>query len=205
MAKGSSEDRAKVKLRVIEFELEGENSSVENSIRQITNALTDRVTVVKPLQAKSPKELTGNVKGDEVETVNGEPEVIAAETVEENGDGAVRKAAKKKLKAPLFLNDLNLTGTGVSFKDFAKEKAPTSRNKQYLVAAFWLKNHGDSPTINVDKVYTCFKTASWPTPFKDWRMTFDNLAHSEHMRLVGKGEFAINSIGEEAVSDGTEA
>jgi hypothetical protein len=209
MAKGNSggEDRAKVKLRVIEFELEGANASVENSIRQLTSALANRTVAVSPLQAKPQKELAGTAPSKEVEPVEENIEIIDTETVETNGDDvpAGKPAKKGKPKPPTFINELNLIGNGASFKDFAKEKAPESRKKQYLVAAYWLKVHGDSPTVNADKVYTCFKTANWPTPFNDWAQTFHNLVHSEHMRKVGKAEFAINSIGEDAVSNGTEA
>src|ERR1700722_15680468 len=39
---GGSDDRAKVKFRVIEFELEGGNAAVENSVRNLTNAITQK-------------------------------------------------------------------------------------------------------------------------------------------------------------------
>jgi hypothetical protein len=43
---GGGEDRAKVKLRITDFELEGSNASVENSIRQIVQGLNARNAVV---------------------------------------------------------------------------------------------------------------------------------------------------------------
>ncbi len=50
---GGTEDRAKVKLRVIEFELEGGNAAVENSIRQITNSLAIRASSAKASRASA--------------------------------------------------------------------------------------------------------------------------------------------------------
>lgn len=98
------------------------------------------------------------------------------------------KAAKpprpKKTKAPNYLHDL-IKDTD-SFKAFAKEKAPDSKNLQYLVAAYWLKEYGYNPEVNADKMYTCYKTAEWPSGFNDWSQTFHNLVHSEHMRKVAK-------------------
>ncbi len=170
MAKGNpgAEDRAKVKLRVIEFELEGSNASVENSIRQLTNALSVRNGTMKPaIPAKPQKEL-----GVATET----EDIVEADVVDPDESGGEAPLAatpakparvKPKPKAPEYINELNLTGNGTTFKEFAKEKAPTNRSKQYLVAAYWLKVHGDSPTVNVDKMYTCFKMAPWPTPFND--------------------------------------
>jgi hypothetical protein len=209
MPKGNSgtEDRAKVKLRVIEFELEGSNASVENSIRQLTNALTTRAVVVKPLGTKPVKELAGATSEGGTDDLEEEGEVLEADAIETNGNGVpVKKAprVKPKPKAPTYLHEMNTTGNGTSFKDFAKEKGPTTRSKQYLVAAYWLKEHGDSATVNADKMYTCFKTATWPVGFNNWRSTFDNLVHSEHMRKVDVGEFAINPLGEEVVTKGTE-
>ena len=91
-----------------------------------------------------------------------------------------------------------------AFKLFAKEKAPTSRNRQYLVAALWLKENANSATVNVDKIYTCFKTAGWSVGFNDWRAPFDNLVYTEQMRKVTPGEFAINPLGEDTVNSGKE-
>src|SRR6266700_2502708 len=80
--------------------------------------------------------------------------------------------------------------------------ATDSKNQQYLVAAYWLKEHGNSPTVTADKIYTCYKTANWSAGFNDWSQTFHNLVHAEYMRKVGKGEFAINPTGEHLVKKG---
>jgi len=93
------EDRAKVKLRVIEFELEGGNTSVENSIRQLTNALTIRSAITKPLHPRQPKELTAadNSTENETDEVVDQPGVVeAVETdIGEDGKSANISAARK--------------------------------------------------------------------------------------------------------------
>jgi hypothetical protein len=99
MAKINSggEDRAKVKLRVIEFELEGANSSVENSIRQLTAALTARTNGAPKLPpSKPPKELASGETGQDYQ----EPEELEAEIVDEDADAppAKTKSAKPKGK-----------------------------------------------------------------------------------------------------------
>lgn len=210
MPKGNSggEDRAKVKLRVIEFELEGGNASVENSIKQLTNALSTRtIAVPRALAPKLTKELNGTANADPIDELE-EAEIVDEESVEIPDNNSASKKApriKSKPKPPTYLHDLNLSGnSGTAFKEFTKEKSPTTRSKQYLVAAYWLKEHGDSPTVNADKMYTCFKTAGWSIGFNNWRTTFDNLVHGEYMRKVDVGEFAINPLGEEVVTKGTE-
>ena len=98
---GGGEDRAKVKLRVIEFELEGGNASVENSIRQITNSLTTRTAIHKPLVTKTQKELAG-ASESELEEADEQVEVVDPEIVGTNGDApaAGKKPAKKPNRKP---------------------------------------------------------------------------------------------------------
>ena len=113
MAKGNfgSEDRAKVKLRVIEFELEGGNAAVENSIRQLTQALTQRseapTTGGKALPPKPTKELAAGDKPDSnVEDVVEEPEVLDAEPVEANGTPkATKPKTTYKPRVPQYLHE----------------------------------------------------------------------------------------------------
>jgi hypothetical protein len=194
------DDHAKVKVRVVEFELEGANATVENSIRQLTQAITATRIAPKPAPPKQPKELNGTTIEHEV-VQDPEPEVVDAEPVE-NGDAPPAKKmprTKAKPKAPTYLHDL-MEGTQLAaFKAFAKEKNPTTRPKQYLTAAYWLKEHGGHPTVNADKIYTCFKNADWQTNFNDWRATFDRLVYEEDLRKTGIGEFAINPTGEAKV------
>jgi len=136
-----------------------------------------------------------------------EPEELdESEAIEPaNGNGSELKPARvKKFKPPDYLPELLAGEKGTAFKEFAKEKAPGTKAKKYLTATYWLKERGDSPTVNADKIYTCFKTAGWSTGFNDWNQTFHNLVHSEHLRKAGNGEFAINPLGEDAVTQSTE-
>jgi len=108
----------------------------------------------------------------------------------------------KKFKAPTLLNDLDLAGSGVTFKEFAEQKKPNSKAMKYLVAMFWLKEYGNSTTTNADKIYTCFKKAKWATNFNDWGQPFHNLVFADDIRKIGTGEFAINTTGEDKVNSG---
>ena len=202
MAKGNSgaEDRAKVKLRVIEFELEGANASVENSIRQLTNALATRNGSSKPVApAKPQKELAGAAPEEDVM----EAEVVEPQAAEDETPAAAPKTprAKPKPKPPTYLPSMLSKEKFDEFKEFAAKKSSAgTRRQQYLVAAFWMKEHDGGANANADKTYTLFKTAGWSTNFTDWRATFDNLVHSEHMHKVGVGEFSITPLGEDEVN-----
>ena len=110
---------------------------------------------------------------------------------------APKPATKKRFKQPEFV-ELDWDGTnGPTFKEFAATKAPKSKNRKYLVATFWLKEFGGSPTVSADKDHSCFKTAGWSVAFADWGQTFRNLVHADQLRNTGTpGEFSITTVGE---------
>lgn len=211
MAKGQggNEDRAKVKLRVIEFELEGGNQSVENSIRQLTHALTTRNGQAAPPKnagpARQAKELAAPEVEGETEEYAEETEVLEPEA--ENDPEKARKASKPagKPRMPQYLHDLDMTGSGVPFREFAAQRPQSKHTRRYLVAALWLRDHGNSPTITTDKVYTCYKTAGWPLNVSDWDLNFRCQIKTDRFRRVVSGEYAITPLGEEDLKtpDGT--
>lgn len=205
MAKGQggNEDRAKVKLRVIEFELEGGNASVENSIRQLTQALTNRNGqsspargIVPPRQAKE----IGAPEPNEPETEEyaEAPEVLEADAPDSDGAKANKSKARSTYKPPLptYLHDLDMNGNGTSFKDYASTKPTKKHTVRYLIAAHWLKEHGDSPTVTTDKIYTCYKTAGWPLNITDWDINLRQQVKTDRFRAVNPGEYAITPLGD---------
>lgn len=215
MPKGGSgnEDRAKVKLRVIEFELEGGNASVENSIRQLTHALTtnrngapaNRVPAGKP-QRELPGE---NAPSDDADEIVQDAEVVDGHDEAAQDTPAPKSQKSKntyKPRVPQYLPNLDLTGNGTTFKDFAAQKNPSKSTQRHLVAAYWLKEHGNCPTINIDKVYTCYRTAGWPMTQKDWDVNFRQQVQNDRFQRVSTGEYSITPIGENDVRtmDGTQ-
>ena len=147
---------------------------------------------------RPPAQFTAPEPEDELQDEEDEPtELSEDESDEETAPVAPKATRVKKPKPPEYLPDL-IADTN-AFKEFAKQKNPTSKSQQYLAAAYWLKKNANSPTVTADKIYTCFKTAPWPAGFNDWTQTFHNLVYDELMRRVGKGEFAINPTGEHQV------
>jgi hypothetical protein len=210
---GSNEDRAKVKLRVIEFELEGGNASVENSIRQLTHALTTprNGAPARLAPAKPQRELAAGASAaepDEIEDTAQDAEY--AEVEEAAPEAAAPSKPKKptgKPRMPKYLHDLDLTGNnGPTFEDFARTKNPETNSQRHLVAAFWLKEYGGSETITVDKVYTCYRMVDWPTDMSDWDVNFRSQVPNDRFRRVARGEYAITPKGENDVRklNGTE-
>ena len=194
------------KIRFVLVEADISDGNLSELTHAITSALKPTLTPVHrqfPTRQVAPAlQESEESPAPEVDDEESQP----AETQEAiSGNGAEPKPARaRKFKAPEYLPDLFAGEKGAAFKEFAKEKAPSTKNKKYLVATYWLKEKGDSPTVNANKIYTAFKTAGWSTGFNDWSQPFHNLVYSEHLRKVGEGEFAINPLGEDAVTKGTE-
>lgn len=206
-APSGNEDRAKVKLRIIEFELEGGNASVESSIRQIVHSLGAKANGAGPraLPGKATQEIAA-ADGTDAEEIH-EAEFTDADDAapEAPASKTGNKRPSSKPRMPSYLHEMDVTGNSVTFKEFATQKHPQKDTQRHLVAAFWLKEHGNSPTINIDKVYSCYRTAGWPTSQPDWDMNFRSQMKNDRFRRVTQGEYAITPIGEDVVRklDGT--
>lgn len=181
----------------------------DGNLAELTQAITNALKPAAPARyVSAPQQRVLNGSGDAVSDDGEElEEQSGAEAQEEAPTAAPARGPRgtgkpRKSKPPEYIPDL--IADREAFKAFAKEKATTSRNRQYLVAALWLKENANSSTVNADKIYTCFKTAGWSIGFNDWRAPFDNLVHTEHMRKVTPGEFAINPLGEDTVNSGKE-
>lgn len=208
MAKNNpgSEDRAKVKFRFIEFELEGGNAAVENSVRNLTHALTQKngATVgPKPLPLKTtPAVLTvmsgSNNDGTEQETTTTEE---ASEELESGTqEPAVVKAARATRKPPVpEVVDIDLTSGDKPFREYCESKSLETDWKKYLACALWLKEYRNMPTITDDHIYTMFK-------FMKWSFPADVAAPLRAMKKHGwfttpeRGKYAINHLGENEVN-----
>ncbi len=190
------------KIRFVLVEADISDGNLSELTQAITSALRPSVAPVRQITRTATPTLPPAPNGAQ----DTEEEELDEVVVEEPANGDLpddsKPAQKKTFKVPEYLPELVAGEKGKAFKEFAAEKAPSSKKKKYLVATYWLKEHGDSPTVNANKIYTCFKTAGWSTGFNDWNQTFHNLVHSEHLRKVGSGEFAINPLGEDAVTKG---
>jgi hypothetical protein len=192
------------KIRFVLVEADISDGNLSELTHAITSALKPSAAPFRQIARSSSPTLPNapeRVEPSEQEEVEESAEVLESA----NGDSESAKTPRaKKFKPPEYLPNLLAGEKGKAFKKFADEKAPSTKAKKYLVATYWLKEHGDSPTVNADKIYTCFKTAGWSTGFNDWNQTFHNLVHHEQLRKEGTAEFAINPLGEDAVMKGTD-
>lgn len=198
MAKSSSQgERGRVKFRVVEFELEGSDGSLQDALRNLANALGGNKVSYKAI---------GPAKGGAAASP-ALPDVDADEPEADEADDApepVRrsKAGKPSVSAsPEIVKDLDLTSGDVPLKAFLEAKKPEGENKRYLAVAHWLKEHRKLESVGMDHVYTAYRSMGWNVP-KDALMPFRNLKQSGWVgKGAARGEYSINHVGEGVVNN----
>lgn len=193
------------KIRFVLVEADISDGNLSELTQAITSALKPTINVVRQLPTRQPvrvlPDASESTPDEDVEAEEAQETTESQEAAASNGTEP-KAARTKKFKPPEYVPELFAGEKGSDFKEFAKQNAPDSKNGKYLAATYWLKEKGDSPTVNANKIYTAFKTAGWSTGFNDWAQPFHNLVYSEHLRKVGNGEFAINPLGEDEVTKG---
>jgi hypothetical protein len=200
---GGLDDRAKVKFRVIEFELEGGNTAVENSVRNLTNAITQK----NGAGALPKPAFRTNGNGPALPAASAEPE--GAETAE-NLEGMhvgeeemvaptpAKSRGSRKPPVPQVI-DIDLTSGDMPFAKYCEGKNLTTDTNKYLLCAAWSKEHRNTPMVTDDHIYTIFKFMKWP-------IQADVTAPLRSMKKQGwftnpeRGKYAINHIGENEVN-----
>lgn len=192
------------KFRLVVFEGDFSDDSVSEIAQALTSAL--KPTAQPIIRQLSNGKHAAQIPPHEAEEDAQEEEddaVIDAAVADESEEAtptqkAPRPSRPKKTKQPGYLHDLISDGNAA--KAFASEKAPASKNRQYLTAIYWLKEMNSTPTANRDKVYTFYKTVGWNVGFNDWNQPFHNLVSEDLIRKGDTaGEYAINPTGEAVV------
>jgi len=190
------------KFRLVVFEGDFSDGSVSEIAQALTSALGPTVPVVRHIPNGKPAGQILPPKEEEDLEDEGDAVIDAEAGDESEIEVPTQKAPKasrpKKTKAPVYLHDLIADGDAATV--FATEKAPASKNRQYLAAMYWLKEVNSTPTANRDKVYTFYKTVGWNVGFNDWNQPFHNLLSDDLIRKSDvAGEYAINPTGEGVV------
>lgn len=202
MAKNFSgpDDRAKVKFRVIEFELEGANAAVENSVKNLTTVIMQKNGPSAPAK---PALTRGNGAGPALPGVSPAAEDEQPENLEEPVTGAEEDVAEsnparprvpRKPPVPEVIN-IDLTSGDMPFEG---KKLDTDWNK-YLACAMWLKEHRDTATVTDDHIYTMFKFMKWTIP-GDVAGPLRSMKKQGWFTTPERGKYAINHLGENEVN-----
>ena len=206
MAKNLSgpDDRAKVKFRVIEFELEGANATVESSVKNLTTVIMQKNGASAP-----PKPvLRGNGAAPVLPAAPTATEIEEPENLEEQlVSGAEEDVAESSptrprvpRKPPTFeVIDIDLTSGEMPFTKYCEGKNLDTDWNKYLVCAEWLKEYRGLAAVTADHFYTMLRFMKWTVPG-------DAAAPLRAMKKQGwfttpeRGKYAINHLGENEVN-----
>jgi hypothetical protein len=199
----SGTDKGKVRVRVIDFEMEGNNQTLRESIRDIVGAIKTTTVVRMPALAGAPPAAKAAPRDEAV--VNGDlfeatPDVEdeVEDDVEEGGED--RPKRNYTFKSPEIV-DIDLRAGEQPLKKFMAS-APDSLDKRYLLVAYWFKAHRDTKEITPNHVYTAFKEMGWTGLPKDASQPLRNLKKAGLMKKgEGSGAYAINHVGEGKAED----
>lgn len=198
MAKQSkpSGQAGKVKIRVIEFEVEGSDETMQESLKSITAALNKGMTAAQPSRVKyitAPHQQEDQPEEHELDDSEEEEPTAAA----------VRKPSSPKKPPPTKLLEISFTDTTPTLKEFITEKSPKSVLHKALVIAYWYKHYKKTPEITSDHLFTAYRHLQWTVP-RDPGQAIRDLRHKRRTQLTAgstPGASVINHVGENIVME----
>lgn len=185
------------KIRVVVFELEGSNETLQESLRTVASALGRSGNVVRgPVIAYPPTHIENapipsiaenmtSAEEEEFDVIESEPKKVPAERTKRN----------RTVRTPAVL-ELDLTSGDPSFAAFVASKNPSTVRDKYLIIAAWLKEYRQVEPIGQEHIYTCFRAMGWGVQ-KDLGATFRTGKRDGFFNSTGRGSgnYIINHIG----------
>lgn len=204
MARGDEKglDKGRVKVRVIEFEMDGSNQTLRESIRDIVGAIgrgaasKQQIAITRDGSAAGQPAL-GQESPDAI--IDIEPEPVNAsdgEFGEAPASGGIKKT--RSLRTPQVLDGLDLNQGSVPLVGFLEKLNPSSETNRYAAVSYWLKEVAKVDEVSADHIHTAYKRMKWPTP-ADASATFRQLKGTKYgyMSKGGKaGFYKLNHVGD---------
>lgn len=202
MGKIQVDDKGKVKFRFIEFELEGLNSTIEESIKNIVHSMNRGGPTAQrqlPSRAGSTSQSVmphnGASEGADVPLeLDSQLDLELEESSQESKTAGGSSSKLRRYTQPTFLNDLDLDSGATPFKTYAEKQNPKSDNRRYLVIAGWLKKQRNLDVISPDHVYTCNQKMGWRTQ-KDVGQPFRYMKRKSYFDAPGRNQWKLTHIG----------
>lgn len=161
-------DSQQEEMTVIVVKFKGGPESMQKGFDSVNNAIAalgpaqsnnHRITVQRAPAHIAPPANSDQVIDTELQDLeSAEIEESVTETL------AVPATPPKPRKAYNFMNDFNLTPTGVpSLKDYCVQKNPQTDNDKFLVASAWIQQHGGADPFTGRHLFTAFRAMQWDT------------------------------------------
>lgn len=206
-----TDKNSKLKFRVIEFEVEGDDAAIHEGLRSIQAAIarpkgqpapTKYIAVgsgpvVMPAAPAIAEEEIGSPQTEmefEAESPPDEPEE-AAKAAPRKPSGQPRRAY-----TPKPLESLDIVSGPVTLEAFLKEKAPDNIQLTSLVFIYWLKQYRATDVVTPSHVYTCYRVLGLTPPTNVYSVMKDMRAKKKWLdKGDGEGEYKLNLLGKSEV------
>lgn len=222
-------ERGTVKFRIVEFELAGNDATLQESLRSITAAINraaDGAAIALPSQPRQPRQLTPTGAAVPAAPKNGrrqqgETTATGMSADDTDGDendagaidddeaeareasvGAASGASRAQYHTPKVLEIDIESGTGL--KAYLAGRHLDTHNDKYLAIAAWFQMHREIPAVGVGQIYTCYKLNGW-TPPSDASMPLRRMVSKgfQWFEKAGRGKYRINQVGMSKVPPAT--
>lgn len=199
-----ADHNGKMKVRIIEFELEGSDVSLQESLKSITAALSRPPVVAAPRMqqrlgtTRSVAEVVMDDSSEPSEDLGQVEEIEQEEESTISAPAAPKKQRKPPKMAAPSLVDIRFDDEKPTFAEFVEQKEPKSDMQKYLCAAFWLKTYKTVNEVSIDHMYTAYKVMGWALPTNPVQPMRELAATRDKRFSKGaeKGHYAINHVGE---------
>lgn len=208
MRKNDSGDKGRVKLRIVEFELDGNDATLQESLRSISAAINratagpavKRVEALPAAARPTPKNGHGHQPVGDVadDLIEGDADSAA----DEGTDTLIstpRTRAARSYPQPKILPDIDFNAADTPLKKFVEEKKPKSHNMKFLAVTAWFAEHGNVQETTSDHVYTAYRAMDWKSR-KNMAQPFYLLKDRGWVKQTDGG-WAITHIGLDKVKE----
>ncbi len=202
------DDKGKVRIRFMEVELEGNNETLLEGIRNITSAMPQTVVVnAKQVPARAPTKAIAS--GPAFSPEHQEEETDVAQEAEANEIAEERPTVEKESrrargprpagKIPPLAENLNIDGDPMPLRQFCLALKPLeelSDLDKTVAVAMWLKEHRQIDEVGASELYTCYKFMDWAPPI-DPTSPMRNLKNkTQKMDISSPGKYRLTTLGE---------
>jgi hypothetical protein len=197
-------DKGKVRVRVIDFEMEGNNQTLRESIRDIVGAIgRGGNQIVRAVQhtgiaAPKPNQSDGAIdSGTTEELIDASQRDDTDALIGEDSSTVTQARARKPKKGrALKVVDIDLTSGAVPLKTYL-EKAPDALERRYLLIANWLKKYRQIEVVTAEHIYTAYMAMGWTTLPSDPVKPFRNAKEDGVFEKAdGNGSYKLTHIGD---------
>jgi len=198
MAKQDRTGTSKMKIRLVEVDVEGNDESLQDVVRTLQATLSARPRNGVPSRVIASGAGAIASSDDITDASVEKPIDTDVDDVELSSEVERTRPARppRAYKEPTWgILDLDIKSGKVPLEDFMKS-APNIIQRRFLMLVYWLKVHRGVDPINPSHMLTCYRALGWNVP-KSMLQPLVDLRRKRQFLDKGRGEheFQINMPG----------